>query len=93
MSILDDLYSGRIYPFEKILSKDKQYRPTNEKIGELREYFIEKLPPGDREKFNQWNHLIHESNYMDSYANFAYGFRLGIILLLDVLTGFEPLKE
>ena len=93
MSILDDLYNGRIYPFEQIVPADKNYRPVNAKVGEMREYFIEKLPPEDREKFSQWHSLIHEVNYMDSYANFVYGFRLGLLLGLETLTGFEPPEE
>ena len=40
----------------------------------------------DREKFKEWNQLLHESNCMDAYANFAYGFRLAFILFLDLLT-------
>lgn len=93
MSILEDLYSGKVYPLEKIVPQDERYRPTNEKIGELREYFKENLSPEDCEKFKQWSSLMYESQYMDSYANFAYGFRLGIMLLLDVLTGFEEPEE
>lgn len=93
MSILEDLYTGKIYPFEDIVSKDKNYCPVNKKIEELQEYFCKKLSIEDRENFEQWNNLIHESHYMDSYANFAYGFRLGSMLLLDVLAGFQPSEE
>lgn len=93
MSILEELYTGKIYPFEDIVSKDKNYCSVNKKIEELQEYFCEKLSIEDREKFEQWNNLIHESNYMDSYANFAYGFRLGSMLLIDVLAGFQPSEE
>lgn len=93
MSVLDDLYSGRIYPFEQIVPTDKNYRSVNAKVGEMREYFIEKLPPDDREKFSQWNNLIHEVKCMDSYANFVYGFRLGLLLCFETLTGFESPEE
>ena len=86
MSVLEDLYSGKIYPLENIVSHNPAYRPTNEKIGDMRSYFSEKLLPEDREKFKEWNQLLHESNCMDAYANFAYGFRLAFILFLDLLT-------
>ncbi|MDY3017627.1 MAG: hypothetical protein SOR79_10845 [Blautia sp.] len=86
MSVLEDLYSGKIYPLENIVSHNPAYRHTNEKIGDMRNYFSEKLLPEDREKFKEWNQLIHEANYMDAYANFAYGFRLAFMLFLDLLT-------
>lgn len=41
MNLLKDLYSGKIYPFENIVPTDKEYRPTSEKAGELRDYFQE----------------------------------------------------
>ena len=44
MSILDDLYNGRIYPFEQIVPADKNYRPVNAKVGEMRD-FISAAPP------------------------------------------------
>ncbi len=93
MSVLDDLYNVKIYPFEQIVSTDKNYRPVNTKVGEMRDYFMEKLPPDDREKFSQWNRLIHEIDYMDSYANFVYKFRLGFLLCFETLTGFELPEE
>ena len=40
MSVLEDLYSGKIYPLENIVSHNPAYRPTNEKIGDMRSYFL-----------------------------------------------------
>lgn len=90
MSILEDLYSGRIYPCEIILPKDEKYRETNDKIEEMRDYFEGKLSPEDKEKFAQWNQLIHESEFMNAYENFAYGFRLGVALIFETLAEYEP---
>lgn len=89
MSILKDLYNGKIYPLDAIVPQDKEYRQIGEQIGEMRDYFEEKLPPADREKFAEWNSLIQESAYMEDYANFAYGFRLAMALYMDVLAGDE----
>ena len=93
MSILDDLYSGRIYPLEKIIPKDPNYRSVSNEIGELRKFFREKTAPEDKEKFNRWNQLIHEAHYMECYENFAYGFRLGALLFTDVISGYEPTER
>lgn len=86
MGVLEDLYIGKMYPLENIVSHNPAYRHTNEKIGDMRNYFSEKLLLEDREKFKEWNQLIHEANYMDAYANFAYGFRLAFMLFFDLLT-------
>lgn len=93
MSVLKDLYNGKIYPLEAIDPEDEEYGKTCEKIGEMREYFEKKLSPEDREKFEEWNRLIHNSAYMEDYANFAYGFRLGLALMFEVLTGYEMPEE
>lgn len=93
MSVLEDLYSGKIYPSEIIVPRDEEYKPINRKIGEMREYFSGRLSPEDKEKFEQLSNLIHESIYMESYANFSYGFRLGVMLMTDVMTGYEEPEE
>lgn len=93
MSILKDLYDGKIYPLDAIIPQDKEYQKTNEMIGEMRDYFEEKISSKDKEKFEQWTNLMRDSAYMEAYANFAYGFRLGMALWLDVLTGYEPPEE
>ena len=53
MSVLEDLYSGKIYPLENIVSHNPAYRHTNEKIGDMRNYFSEKLFPEDIGKFKE----------------------------------------
>lgn len=89
MSILEDLYSGNLNPFESITPQDSTYRSTNREIGKLQNYFQKNLPPESKEKFNHLNQLMQEIHYTDCLENFSYGFRLGILLLLDVLTGHE----
>lgn len=93
MSILEDLYNGRIYPLEEIVPKEKNYRSISKEAGVFREYFREKIAQEDKEKFNQWDTLVHDTHDMECYANFSYGFRLGILLLINVLTDYEPTKE
>ena len=93
MGILEDLYSGRIYPSEKIVPKEKNYRTISKEVGEFREYFRKKIAQEDKDKFNQWGELVHDTHYMECYANFSYGFRLGILLLIDVLTDYEMSGE
>lgn len=93
MSVLEDLYSGNIYPSEHIVPQNKNYRPFSKEAGNLRNYFQQKMPVEDKEKFIHFDQLIQEVHSMECYENFAYGFRLGVLLLLDILNGYEPSEE
>ena len=66
MSILEELYNGRVYPFEDIVPQDKTYRTSNRKVCEIREYFSESLSPEDKEKFEEMNQLHHESTCIEA---------------------------
>lgn len=88
MGIIKDLYNGELYPFENINPQDKEYQKTEIKTGEMKKHLWEKMSPEDQEKFEEWNRLQHECRCMEAYANFAYGFRLGIMMMVDVLAGY-----
>ena len=87
MSILEKLYNGQVYPFENIVPQDKAYRAANRKICEIREYFSGNLSLEDKETFEEMNQLLHESTCIETYENFTYGFRLGVLLMCDVFMG------
>jgi len=89
MSVINDLYNGKIYPFEEIVSRNKEYQKINEKISEIRKYFIDKMSSEDIENFIKLEELIHEANSMDTYENFSYGLRLGIMLAFEIFTEYK----
>lgn len=89
MSILEDLYNGKIYPMENIVPENPEYRAVSQEIADMRKYFAEKMSIEDREKFQQWNRLIHESCGMEAYENFSYGFRLATLLFMEVLRDYK----
>lgn len=43
-SILEELFSGGIYPDELIVSRNPEYRPLNRKISETMKMWRDKLP-------------------------------------------------
>ncbi len=88
-SILEKLYAGEFYPAENILPEDPAYRGMCETVGKERHYFADKLSDGDRERFEQWNDLVSDTQAMDDYANFAYGFRTGMLLMYETFSGGE----
>lgn len=93
MSVIKELYEGNIYPCEEIVSRDKEYREISLSSGEMRESLLAKLAPQEQETFEQWYGMVHRLNCMEAYANFEYGFRLGIRLFLQVVSGIDGQAE
>ena len=93
MSILEDLYTGKISPMENIVPDNPAYRSTSTKVGDMREYFLQKLSDEDCEKFRPWNQLIQEVYYMEGYENFSYGFRLAVWLLMEAMKEYNPSEQ
>lgn len=84
-SILESLYNGEVYPFEQIVSHDPEYRPTCRKISELARTIKESLPQPEAKLFDEIENLQVNTSTMHGFANFTYGFRLGILLTLELL--------
>lgn len=85
-NILDQLYSGEIYPAEQIVSTDPEYRPTHKKISEGREYLKQKLSPEDAARLEELDGLYLESISMNCYAGFSCGFKLAVQLMCESLS-------
>ena len=60
MSILEELYNGKVCPVENIIPKSVDYRRLVEKIGAERKYFSSRLSSEDRERFEKWNSIIYK---------------------------------
>ena len=60
MSIIENLYNGKINPIEEAIPQDENYRPLTRQIADERAYFESRLPAEDRERFEYWNKLIFE---------------------------------
>ena len=93
MSIIEDLYNGKVCPIEDIRPKNEKCRPLANEIGDEREYFASKLPEEDKERFEKWNRFVLKYEGMVEYANFEYGFRLGSMLTLATFSEERDYKE
>ncbi|HBF40013.1 MAG TPA: hypothetical protein DDW50_22250 [Firmicutes bacterium] len=85
--ILEELFYGHIYPFERIVSQDPEYRPLNQKISDIRKTLQEKLPAEDYQALEELLELYCNSGMLESAASFSYGFKLGALIMLEVLGG------
>ncbi len=90
-SILEELYDGNIYPDELIISKDPEYHSINKEISATMEIWKNKLSKDDFERLEALSDLCCKSSSMDSAASFMYGFRLGAMIIIEVVAGKETL--
>lgn len=88
---MEELYAGHIYPAERIVPRNPEYRPLNRKISDLREALQKKLPEADDKSLETLLGLCDESSAMEAFASFRYGFMLGALIMLDVMAGKEEL--
>ncbi|MFI3175490.1 MAG: hypothetical protein R3Y53_09890 [Bacillota bacterium] len=72
MSILEDLFNGKITPWER-------------QIGEEKAYLLSRLSVDDAKRFERYETLMTESaNYSEVNAH-SRGFILGMNLMLEVM--------
>ncbi len=90
-SILEELYNGRIFPAELIVPKDLDYCSVNQTISDLKETWQQKLSTEDFKLLEALLELYYESSTLEASASFGYGFKLGALLMLEVLGGREEL--
>ena len=86
-TILEELYDGHIFPAELIVTKNPEYRPLNRKISDIKETWKKKLSEDDYKLLEAFLELRCESNAMEASASFEYGFKLGAMIMLEVLAG------
>lgn len=86
-SILEELFDGTIYPDELIISKDPEYRPLNQKISNAMNVWRDKLSKEDYLSLEELMDLRSQVDSMHSASSFMYGFKLGAIIMMEVLTG------
>lgn len=82
--IIRQLYTGEIYPDDEIIPRDKEYQSKMKKIYQERDYLKSALSPEDYNHLEQMEQLRSDVSLMNYYANFSYGFRLGVQLMSEV---------
>lgn len=88
--VLDDLYSGNIYPAEQVVSHEKEYRKLHRHTRELLNEMEEKLSKEQMDLVNQFHTHVIDVHCMEVEAQFQYGFSLGAMLMKEV---YELLKS
>ncbi|MDF2926593.1 MAG: hypothetical protein K0R57_5507 [Paenibacillaceae bacterium] len=87
--ILDGLYAGKIVPEELIRPRDPEYSSINKKIVAMMGACRTKFSEEDFKLVEDMLDLLAESNSMESKASFSQGFKLGGLIMLEVLAAKE----
>lgn len=76
-SILEDLYYGRILPFEQGNVHTEKYRELHCQIEKERAYLLQQLPHEDRAHLVQFEDLLGDLAGLAEQDTFCKAFRIG----------------
>ena len=83
--MLREMYNGKIIPYERRNRLAAEQLEIVHKIDAEEKYFVEKLSPDDCERFKALSNLYSMLSTSDESEIFAYGFSVGMLLMVDVM--------
>ena len=84
-SIISKLYYGEISPCEKPAPNTEHFRENRSTIRSTEEKLLEQFPKC-KELLNEYTDALRIEAQLESEADFTRGFRLGILIALEVMT-------
>ena len=90
--ILEELYLGHLYPLEQIVPQDPEFHSANEKKSGLIKILETRLSAEDYQALEELLDLDCNISVMEAYASFGYGFKLAVLIILEVLGNNGELK-
>lgn len=84
-SILEKLYYGEISPCSLPTPTTERYIKATDEVEQLGETLLEKFPDC-KELLEQYADAIHITAACEGLQDFERGFRLGALIMLDVMT-------
>lgn len=83
-SILQDLYFGKIRPWERKRVHTQEYSVLTQKIDDIVVHFKNQLSSEDYARFEEMQDLQAQTEIIDDVDLFEYGFRLGALMMIDI---------
>lgn len=87
--ILHELYYGRIYPSERGVPKNSEYRKLHDKISDEIDCFNSILNEEQRNRLEQLEDIFANASDMEIVDAFSYGFKLATLIMIDVFNGAD----
>jgi len=85
-NILDDLFYGKIDPWEERPTNIEEFRQLNQKMGQLSDVLESRLDDDTKELLDRYISIRADMEMLLSNESFKNGFRLGMKLLMAVLS-------
>ena len=85
MSILEDLYRGKIIPSEKFIKKGSEYQKLNSQLLEYSEELSHLIDDNQRAIYRKINECNCRLNDIEDVESIIRGFRLGVQLMLEAV--------
>ena len=86
-TLLEELWYGNVYPQEQSTEHNSEIKELISLMGKNREILSSALTAEQNLSLEKYDDCINEMNSIIEKEVFAYGFRLGGRLILDILTG------
>lgn len=90
-TIIEELYNGNLFPSARNASKNPQYQISGNKVNDEMNKWKTKLTKEDYDRLIDLLDLHSQIHDMDTTSSFAYGFKLGASIMLEVLNGKSEL--
>ncbi len=84
-STISKLYYGEISPCEKPAPNTERFKENRDTIHSTEEKLLEQFPKC-KELLNEYTDALRIEAQLESEADFARGFRLGTLIMLEVMT-------
>ncbi len=89
-SILNELYYGRIVPWERGIPKTPEYKEANKDINKEKAFFKQILSEEEYKRLEVLENMYTNTSDIESADAFSYGFRLGLLIMIDVFSTEKP---
>ncbi len=90
-SILEEFACGNISPEPRFFKQDSHYGRTMQKLADSEEKLLAALSGEQKETFEKLTDARTEINLLSGIDRFIYGYRLGVLMTMEVFEGKEDL--
>lgn len=92
MSVLKDFFDGKVQPYHNLNVYDPDFKAITLQIDDEKENWLKKYPSDDtRKSIEKLEDLYLEYYALGQEKSFIYSFKLGVLLMLEILTGNDDM--
>jgi len=90
-SILEEFACGNVSPEPRFFKRDSHYGRTMEILSDSEEKLLSALDGELKETLKQFSEAQSEISLLSGIDRFIYGYRLGVLMTMEVFNGKEDL--